>query len=65
MSLNDLYSLSASEKLRLIEQLWDSLDENDVLSPNWHKEILQDRKKRYDNNELELIPLKDFKRKQR
>jgi putative addiction module component (TIGR02574 family) len=65
MSLNDLYSLSASEKLRLIEQLWDSLDENDVLSPNWHKEILQDRKKRYDNNELELIPLKDFKRKQK
>jgi putative addiction module component (TIGR02574 family) len=65
MSLNDLYSLSASEKLRLIEQLWDSLDENDVLSPNWHKEILQDRKKRYDNNELELISLKDFKRKQR
>jgi putative addiction module component (TIGR02574 family) len=65
MSLNDLYSLSASEKLRLIEQLWDSLDENDVLSPNWHKEILQDRKKRYDNNELELIPLKDFKHKQK
>ena len=65
MSLNDLYSLPASEKLHLIEQLWDSLDENDVLSPNWHKEILRDRKKRYENSELELISLKDFKRKQK
>ena len=62
MSLNDIYTLPASEKLNLIEQLWDRLDESDVDSPDWHKEVLDDRKKRYENGELTLTSLEDFKK---
>ena len=62
MSLNDIYSLPSSEKLNLIEQLWDRLDESDVHSPDWHKEVLDDRKKRYENGELTLTSLEDFKK---
>ena len=62
MSLNDIYSLPSSEKLNLIEQLWDRLDESDVDSPDWHKEVLDDRKKRYENGELTLTSLEDFKK---
>ena len=62
MSLNDIYTLPASEKLNLIEQLWDRLDESDVDSPDWHKEVLDDRKKRYENGELSLTSLEDFKK---
>jgi len=47
MSLNDIYNLPASEKLHLIEQLWDRLDDTDIVSPDWHKEVLDERRKRY------------------
>jgi len=30
MSLNDIYNLPSSEKLNLIENFWDSLDDKDV-----------------------------------
>jgi putative addiction module component (TIGR02574 family) len=62
MSLNDIYNLPSSEKLHLIEKLWDGLDENDVTSPEWHQEVLADRKARYDNSELKLTSLEDFKK---
>lgn len=62
MSLNDIYNLPASEKLHLIEQLWDRLDDSDIVSPNWHKEVLDDRKKRYDNGETKTISLEEFKK---
>jgi len=62
MSLNDIYNLPTSEKLHLIEKLWDGLDENDITSPDWHKEVLEDRKARYDNGELTLTSLEDFKK---
>jgi putative addiction module component (TIGR02574 family) len=62
MSLNDIYNLPSSEKLHLIEQLWDRLEENDVQSPDWHKEVLDDRKKRYEDGELSLISLEEFKK---
>lgn len=62
MSLNDIYNLPASEKLHLIEQLWDRLDDSDIVSPNWHKKVLDDRKKRYDNGETKTISLEEFKK---
>ena len=62
MSLNDIYNLPSSEKLHLIEQLWDRLEEDDVQSPNWHKEVLDDRRKRYEDGELSLISLEEFKK---
>ncbi len=62
MSLNDIYNLPASEKLHLIEQLWDRLDDTDIISPDWHKEVLEERRKRYENGEVNTISLEDFKK---
>jgi len=62
MSLNDIYNLPASEKLHLIEQLWDRLDDDDITSPDWHKEVLDERKKRYNNGEINTISLEEFKK---
>jgi putative addiction module component (TIGR02574 family) len=62
MSLNDIHNLPSSEKLHLIEELWDRLDDKDVSSPDWHKEVLDDRKKLYENGELKLTSLEDFKK---
>jgi len=62
MSLNDIYNLPASEKLHIIEKLWDGLDDTDIVSPDWHKEVLDDRKKRYDNGEVNTMSLEEFKK---
>ena len=62
MSLNDIYNLPSSEKLYLIEQLLDSIDDKDVISPDWHGEVLSERKELYDEGKVELISLEDFKK---
>jgi putative addiction module component (TIGR02574 family) len=38
-----LLALPAEERLRLIELLWDSLDEVAVPTPNWHEDVLRER----------------------
>ncbi len=65
MSLNDLQNLPATEKLHLIEQLWDGLSEQDIISPDWHREILKDRRERYENGEITLISLEELKQQRR
>ena len=62
MSLNDIYNLPSSEKLHLIEQLLDSIDDKDVTSPDWHREVLSERKELYDEGKVELVSLEDFKK---
>jgi hypothetical protein len=43
-----LDNLSVSEKVRLLERVWDSLcsKSGDVRSPDWHREVLETRKRR-------------------
>ena len=65
MSLNELYALSAAEKLHIIENLWDRLNDEDVPSPDWHEEVLAKRKEQYDNGELTLMSLEEFKQQSR
>lgn len=57
MSLNvPLESLSATEKLHLLELIWTSLCQNpaDVPSPEWQKEILAERSRRLESGEASL-----------
>ena len=65
MSLNDLQNLPATEKLHLIEQLWNGLSEEDIISPDWHREVLEDRRERYENGEITLISLEELKQQRR
>ncbi|MBW3595943.1 MAG: addiction module protein [Planctomycetes bacterium] len=43
-----LDDLSVSEKVRLLERVWDSLCSKygDVRSPDWHRDVLEARKRR-------------------
>ena len=63
MSINDIQNMSQEEKIYLMEQLWDSLtqNENNIESPNWHKTILEERIKKYQNNELKTFTLDEIK----
>lgn len=43
----DLKRMSTADKLRLIENLWQNLSEDDSLlaSPSWHADVLQERER--------------------
>ena len=64
MSLSDITKMPLSERIYLMEQLWDSFkyDNKAVEPPAWHKNVLDDRRKKYDNGELNLISLDDLKK---
>ncbi len=46
-----LETMSVSEKVRLLERVWDSLcsKSGDVRSPEWHREVLETRKRRLED----------------
>ncbi|MEO1527515.1 MAG: addiction module protein [Planctomycetota bacterium] len=51
-----LDSMSVSEKLQLMEEVWTSLCENtgDVQSPDWHEEVLTERRRRLESGETKV-----------
>ena len=63
MSMSDINKMSIAQKLYLMEQLWDSLrqEENDLTSPAWHKNLLEERRQRYENGELKMFSLSEVR----
>ena len=53
-----LSEMTVSEKLQLMEALWADLSRNAeaLESPNWHREILDDRERRIASGELPCNP---------
>ena len=52
-----LETLSVSEKIRLLESVWDSLcsKSGDVRSPEWHREVLETRKRRLEDGRATVL----------
>ncbi len=62
MILTEIEKMSTIERLHAMEKLWDSLcNKEEIESPEWHKDILQDRKKKIEKGEAEYISLEDLK----
>jgi putative addiction module component (TIGR02574 family) len=67
MRVNDIpeiAGLSTSEKILLVEELWDSIAEDEANVPLFqsHKEELDKRLKKYDADPDNLLSLEDIKR---
>jgi putative addiction module component (TIGR02574 family) len=58
-----LDNLSVSEKVRLLERVWDSLcsASGDVRSPDWHREVLETRKRRLEEGRATVSPWSEAK----
>ena len=58
-----LETLSVSEKVRLLESVWNSLcnKSGDVRSPEWHREVLDARKRRLKNGQATVSPWNEAK----
>ena len=51
--------MSVVERLQAIEQLWDAIcrEAKDMASPEWHRDILADRKARAERGEARFMTL--------
>lgn len=60
----ELRQLPATEKLKLIEALWDDLldNENDVPALSWHKEELQHTEAAYAAGDVEAVDWQQAKK---
>ncbi|MCF6154725.1 MAG: cysteine methyltransferase [Candidatus Brocadia sp.] len=61
MFLTEIEKMSTIERLQVMEELWDSLCKEEIESPEWHKDILKERKKKIEKGDVEYISLEDLK----
>ena len=56
---SELERMSVTERLRAMDQLWDSLNRRDdeIPSPDWHQDVLADRKERAQRGEAKFLTL--------
>lgn len=59
MNTADIKKMSRAERLAALEALWDSLldEESEIESPQWHREVLQERRKKIEDGQAEFISL--------
>ena len=59
MDTADIKKMSRLERLAAIEALWDSLsdEEAEIESPDWHRNVLEERKKGIESGRAEFISL--------
>ena len=63
MKLNDIESMSVSEKLQTMESLWDSLldEKTEVASPQWHEQVLAARTAKIADGSAKFVSLDTLK----
>jgi putative addiction module component (TIGR02574 family) len=59
----EIERMSVAERLRAIEDIWDSLSRHveQVDSPDWHGEVLIDRKTRAERGEAKFLTLDELR----
>jgi len=67
MNTIEIKKMSTIERLQTMEAIWDSLiaDSSDIALPEWHKDILSERKSKIEKGNAEFISIKELKEKHR
>ncbi len=62
MATLEVEKMSVSERIQAMEALWNSLVNHnaEIDSPQWHYDVLDQRKKKIDSGEAEFISLDDL-----
>ncbi len=63
MNTIEIKKMSMRERLQAMEALWDSLldEESEIESPEWHHDILEERKRKIENGKAEFISLEELR----
>jgi len=63
MSETEILKMKASEKLKIMELIWNSFEYDDEIeSPLWHLSTIEERKEQIRNKSAEFISIRDLKR---
>jgi putative addiction module component (TIGR02574 family) len=59
MDTREIKKMSRAERLAAMEALWDSLveEESEIESPEWHRDILAERRRQIESGKAEFISL--------
>ena len=59
----NIKEMSIKRRLMLIEEIWDSLsnEETEIKSPDWHEDIIKERKNLIKSGKAEYISIKELK----
>jgi putative addiction module component (TIGR02574 family) len=59
MDTREIEKMSRAERLQVMEALWESLVEEEahVESPEWHRDVLEERKRKIESGTAEFISL--------
>jgi putative addiction module component (TIGR02574 family) len=63
LEASEIDKMSLPERLRAIEQLWDAVcrEAGDVDSPEWHRDVLEDRKARAERGAAKFLTLAELR----
>ncbi|OQX03973.1 MAG: cysteine methyltransferase [Desulfobacteraceae bacterium IS3] len=63
MNIVEIKQMNTVERLKIMEAIWDSLlyDEAEIESPEWHRSILSDRKRKIEEGKAEFVSIKELK----
>ncbi len=63
MTIVDIEKMSISERIKTMENLWDSLSKeaSGIDSPIWHQEVLSSRQSKLDQGNAKFISIKELK----
>jgi len=63
MNTLDIKKMSTIERLQVMEALWDSLlyEDTEIESPEWHRDILDERKGKIESDNAKFISLEELK----
>ena len=63
----ELKNMSTTERLQTMEALWESLvsDENKISPPDWHKDVLSERRAKIESGKAEYLSISELKSKYR
>ena len=67
LEASEIEKMSVAERLRAIEQLWESVSKSDsnVPSPEWHGDVLSERKRQAKAGEARFLTLQELKARMR
>ena len=56
---SQIEKMSVTERLQVMDQLWDSLNRDgaEIPSPDWHQDVLAERKERAQRGEAKFLTL--------
>jgi len=65
MSIAEIEKMTHTERLQTMEALWDALchEKSEPESPQWHENILVERRRKIESGEARFVSLEEAKRR--